>query len=403
MPKAIIVGGSIGGLFSALCLRQAGWDVQIHERTAGTLQGRGAGIVTQPDLLRIMQALGLDVASNFGVRVEQRRLIAADGATLSAMPFPQTVTAWDAIYTLLRRAASGIPMIEGVECVAADNGPDGVSVRFHDGQSVDGDILVGADGVRSTVRGLLDPSVVPQFAGYVGWRCLAEESALPPDVREHFFGDFCFHYPQGEQVLSYPVAGVGNNLTPGHRRLNIVWYRPVSREEDLTRMLTDESGKLHSLGIPPPLISASVLKEATDAALNLPEPFRSAIAVTDQLFFQPIYDVVSSQIAFGRTVLTGDAAFTARPHVGAGVTKAAADAACLAGCLSSCMTAEQSTGGALQSALANYNMARIQSGMAVIAETKRLGKTVNAGHCQLNLQDMISNMRDTATLEFLDR
>ena len=304
------------------------------------------------------------------------------------------MTAWDAIYVLLRRAAADLPLHGGSELCAIDQTADGVTATFSGGRRASGDILIGADGVRSTVRSLVWPDVTPHFAGYVGWRCLCDESRLHQSVREQYFQRFCFHYPHGQQVLSYPVAGAGNALKPGERRLNIVWYRPVASQHALDRMLTDDAGTLHALGIPPPLIASHVLAEAQQAARALPEPFRSAIATTDQFFFQPIYDVVSKNVARGRVALAGDAAFTARPHVGAGVTKAAADAECL-------VTALQQAGATFAEALARYDSERTAAGAAVIAETRRLGATIMGSGPATPWQELEANMADTATLQFL--
>ena len=62
-----------------------------------------------------------------------------------------------------------------------------------------------------------------------------------------------------EQMLGYPVAGPDNDLRPGHRRYNFVWYRPASEERELPRLLTDDSGRTHVLSIPPPLIARDVI------------------------------------------------------------------------------------------------------------------------------------------------
>ena len=65
---------------------------------------------------------------------------------------------------------------------------------------------------------------------------------------------FCL--PPGEQFLGYPVAGPDNDLRPGHRRYNVVWYRPADEATKLPWLLTDESGVTHAISIPPPLIRA---------------------------------------------------------------------------------------------------------------------------------------------------
>ena len=117
------------------------------------------------------------------------------------------------------------------------------------------DLLLGADGIRSTVRGLCAPGSDPLYAGYVAWRALIAESAMPREVHRDIFPYMAFCLPPGEQMLGYPVAGADNDLRPGHLRYNMVWYRPADERTELVALLTDENGVAHSMSIPPPLIS----------------------------------------------------------------------------------------------------------------------------------------------------
>jgi 2-polyprenyl-6-methoxyphenol hydroxylase-like FAD-dependent oxidoreductase len=181
----------------------------------------------------------------------------------------------------------------------------------------------------------MQPEVQPIYSGYVVWRCLAHESDLPPDLRDQVFDSFGFFLPQGTQILGYPIAGPGNDLRPGHRRYNFVWYAPVDAGE-LADMLTDASGTRHAITIPPPLVRDEVLARMNAfARAHLARPFLDILARSERPFFTPIYDHLSQHFAVGRVALAGDAACVARPHVGMGVTKAASDAEALARHLSS--------------------------------------------------------------------
>ena len=117
-----------------------------------------------------------------------------------------------------------------------------VTAYLNDGSTVTGDLLVGADGLRSTVRQQCLPDLSPLYAGYVAWRALIAESAIPPAIHRELFAYMTFCLPPGEQFLGYPVAGPDNDLTPGHRRYNVVWYRPADEHTKLPWLLTDESG-----------------------------------------------------------------------------------------------------------------------------------------------------------------
>ena len=87
---------------------------------------------------------------------------------------------------------------------------------------------------------------------------------------------FCL--PPGEQFLGYPVAGPDNDLRPGHRRYNVVWYRPAAEDTELRRLLTDDSGVTHTLSIPPPLIRQEHIAAMRAAAERLVAPQFRAIA-----------------------------------------------------------------------------------------------------------------------------
>lgn len=324
-----VVGGSIGGLFAAAALKRAGWSVQVYERVAVPLSGRGAGIVTHPELIAALQAVGADI-SDLGVQVEDRVVFDVAGAPVLTMPYPQVVTSWDRMYQTLRRLIpdEDYHLDQTLESYSED--ADGVSLRFASGLETRVDLLVGADGFRSAVRAQIMPLVKPTYAGYVVWRALAQEADLSPDMHKRVFDVFGMFMPTGTQIVGYPIAGENNDLRPGHRRYNFVWYFPVT-ERDLTDMLTDASGTTHAISIPPPLVREDVLARMEETAARvLPDVFQHVLSKSERPFFTPIYDHLSPSFAKGRVALSGDAACVARPHVGMGVTKAAQDALALA-------------------------------------------------------------------------
>ena len=172
-------------------------------------------------------------------------------------------------------------------------------------------------------------------------------------------------------MLGYPVPGAGNTTQRGHRRYNVVWYRPAAEHAGLVDLLTDESGRTHEVSIPPPLIRREVIARMRhDADTLLAPEFAEMVRLTQQPFFQAIYDVESPELVFGRVVLAGDAAFVARPHVGMGVTKAAGDAVALADALRGTDD--------LGEALRRYQTARLGFGVAVIARGRYLGAYMQA-------------------------
>jgi 2-polyprenyl-6-methoxyphenol hydroxylase-like FAD-dependent oxidoreductase len=370
--QAHIIGGSLGGLMAGLILRQRGWHVDIHERSATPLSGRGAGIVSHTVLLEALNAAGITVdPHSLGVAVERRRVLQADGSVILDRPFPQLLTSWDRLFQVLRAAFPENCYHYGRSFSHVSAAANGAMAHFTDGPPVAGDVLIGADGFRSSVRAALLADPDPLYAGYVAWRGMVQENDLSDSAHAALFDSFAFCLPEGEQMLGYPVAGPDNELRPGRRRYNFVWYRPADQTTGLADLLTDQSGKTHTVSIPPPLIRAEIVASMRRAAEQTLAPaFAEVVMKADQPFFQPIYDYAAPRLAFGNVALMGDAAFVARPHVGAGVAKAGADALTLADALEGEPDVE--------TALRYYEASRLPIGHRIIARARELGAYMQA-------------------------
>ena len=365
MGRALIIGGSLGGLFAGLLLRQAGWQVTVFERSTGDLASRGVGIGTHVEMFDIMRRLGITVDESIGVSFSSRFCLAHDGAVIARLPFDKILTSWTLLYRALRRHLPDACYRAGMQLADIGQHPGGVSAIFADGTRVEGELLIGADGLYSTVRACAFPAApAPIYAGYVGWRGVIEELAVPPAARGELFESYAFFLPPRELVLSYLQPGADDDLSPGRRRMNWLWYHPVNAAA-LRDMCTDAAGRHHA-AIPPPLIRPQVIAAfRADARALLPPQFIALTETTSMPFFQPIFDLESPRMVAGRVALLGDAAFVARPHVGAGVTKAALNAAWLVDALAAILD--------IDAALSAYEAQARAFGSALVARARYLG------------------------------
>jgi 2-polyprenyl-6-methoxyphenol hydroxylase-like FAD-dependent oxidoreductase len=369
-PRALVIGGSVGGLFAAHLLRASGWDATVFERSRDDLAGRGASIGTRADLFRVMERIGIHLDPSAGVPVDARIYLEPDGRIGNAKSVVSINSAWDRIYRPLRDAFPSAEYRAGMRLERCEQTGDGVTAVFADGTCASGDLLIGADGIKSTVRTQFLPELQPVYAGYVAWRGVIEESALTADEHALLFGRMCFCLPENELVLALGMPGRDDDTRAGHRRYYWIWFRPADATHILPVLCTDATGRCHGNSIPPSLVRPEVVRELrARAAATLAPPVAAIVARTAQPFPHGIFDLEVPRMVWGRVVLLGDSAFVARPHVGAGITKAALDAQCLADALA---------GGDISSALAAYDRERRAFGTALIARGRYLGTFLNA-------------------------
>jgi 2-polyprenyl-6-methoxyphenol hydroxylase-like FAD-dependent oxidoreductase len=362
--RAIIIGGSMSGLFSAAFLRRIGWDVDVYERSPVELVGRGAGITTHPELLEALEESGAGT-QELGIEVPKRITLDREGRVTGERPLRQILTSWDRLQRLLRATIDPAHYHLDYAFERVDQDERGVRVQFSQGRVEHANILVGGDGIRSTVRAQVAPELQPIYAGYYIWRGAPNEADLAPQTLKEIFPYFVFYLPPRQEVITYPIAGFNDDLRPGHRRYNFIWYR-VADAAKMKEMCVDERGVQHEYSVPPPLIRKDLIAEMqADAREIMPPVLLDCVLKMPQPFITPIYDFTAPRIVFGRVAMVGDAAANARPHMGFGVAKAGGDAEALARSLRDHDD--------IDTALKAYDAERMPIGNTIVMHSRKLG------------------------------
>ena len=352
--RCTVAGGSLVGLSAAIALSRLGFAVTVAERSPARAADGGGGLGVDVDLLREVTGIGQDPPVQHGI--------------------DRDTTAWHLLQSWLEEHASrraGVTVRRGIDVITATAG-DGQSeatVVTDDGAG-DADLVLGADGARSTVRASVDPEHPDaRYAGVLLWRTLVEESVLPPDValpadgepsREMYAGPY--------RLVTYLVPGSAGETTAGHRRLNLVWYDPQQRELLHEAGLLDGDTVRGSLapGALPDRVSKRL---AAFAAASWPSPWREALGLaleTGAVFGTPIVHYRPTRLVNGRVALAGDAAHAASPMVGGGFREGLYDVRALSQTMSGITSPREIT-----SALARYQRLRLGPAVAHVSRSER--------------------------------
>jgi len=221
--RIIIIGAGIGGLAAAAALRQRGFEVALHEREAA-LGEVGAGLQLGPNAVKVLRGLGVEeTIRRTACQPENWVSLKWDDATLR---FRETLLGgrdaeYGAPYLTAHRADLHAALLSlvpeslvrlGARCIGVANTAAGAVARFADGSEAEGDVVIGADGVRSVVREALFGGDAPQFTGQVCWRAMLPIEAVPTDLgpggsvrveRHEYVG---WLGPTGH-VICYPIRG----------------------------------------------------------------------------------------------------------------------------------------------------------------------------------------------------
>jgi 2-polyprenyl-6-methoxyphenol hydroxylase-like FAD-dependent oxidoreductase len=329
-----IGGGSVAGLCNAIALRKLGATVSVHERVPGQMIARGAGIVVQNELMRLLEENGAGRLPFTSCR--GRRYLDPEGGDGLLQQMPQEFTSWESIHAALRAAVPDECYRGGSEVVSVSQTGSRVSATLGDGSSVESDLFIAADGSGSAMRRKMLPDTEARYAGYVAWRGTLDESNVPPGLLPFFDDLFTFSEARsGGHMLAYFIPGSDGAVATGSRRLNWVWYVHASLA-DLANVLTDKNGVRHRSSLPRGTAPEGTIADLRARALREIHPKMAAlVSETPAPFLQTILDVTVPKTLFGRILLTGDAAFVVRPHTAGGTAKAAYEASTLSRALKS--------------------------------------------------------------------
>jgi 2,6-dihydroxypyridine 3-monooxygenase len=322
MTRAAVVGGSLGGLTAGLVLRDQGWDVEVVERSPIPLEGRGAGIVAHPTTVRYLVERAGKAIGDIGVPASRLRYLDEDGAIVREQPCAYRFASYFELYRGLLDAFGTEHYHLSTELAHLANRGDDVILSTTNGQTLTADLVVCADGIRSTGRRIMVPDAKTQYAGYVAWRGTVDRDELGGDAASILRDAITYRILPRGHLLTYPIPGPDGSVL-----CNWIWYRNVPPGNQLADLLTDRNGFRAELTVPPGSVQDRHLEALHSAAdTELPAPLAELVHRSAEPFIQVIVDLEVPRMAFGRTCLIGDAAFALRPHIGVGTAKAADDA-----------------------------------------------------------------------------
>ncbi|MEU0007899.1 NAD(P)/FAD-dependent oxidoreductase [Streptomyces sp. NPDC006314] len=311
--RVLVIGGGIAGAATALGLHKAGHDVTVFEAHPDTAEDIGAFLTLASNGMRALAQLdATDAVTAIGFPLTSLRLLDSQGTEVAHAPLGEA-TDPALRYRCVRRgelnaalqgeaARRGIPFHHGARLESVTDGPDGITARFADGTSATGDLLVGADGLNSTVRRLITPGVRPTYAGqrvFYGYSATAPGADPTGTITMVRGSGAAVGYAVSPTGETYWFARVGGDPLPAGAPAQ----RSAALREQLLPLLRSDS------------TPAAGLVAAADDAITVTNASELPLGATWRS---------------GRILLIGDAAHAASPATGQGASMALEDAVVLA-------------------------------------------------------------------------
>ncbi|MFJ8780571.1 MULTISPECIES: FAD-dependent monooxygenase [unclassified Streptomyces] len=361
--QAVVVGGSIGGLTTALLLRDLDWDVDVFERSTRD-DARGGGIVLQPDTIRWFTERSTQALENLTTSTNFVQYLGINNHVAHREYAQWSYSSWATLHSALLRDFGAERHRRGHRAVAVAQDASTATVEFDNGSFATGDLVVFADGVNSMGRQYVSPNTPVRYSGYIGWRGLVSERLLSNETRAVIEDSVTYALLPDSHVVMYPVpSSIKGGRT--ERLMNFVWYRNVPAGSQLDQFVGGASDGVLSLH-PDNVPHIEVERMRMDAARDLPPAAAEVVLRCDAPYVQVVSDIRAAQMVRGRVAILGDAACAARPHAAAGTAKAAADAWSLA-------TAIEKTDG-LEQALQVWEPIQLALGAQLESRVQAMGE-----------------------------
>ncbi|MGA0560320.1 FAD-dependent monooxygenase [Larkinella sp. VNQ87] len=345
--QGIIIGGGIGGLATAVALRQQGIDVQVFEQTP-EIREVGAGLVLSPNALQVLERLNLlETIRQQGWSLQKGIIADPNGTVVQTVDVDAMTRQYGYGMTVIKRGSLQKTLLEALTDGRVRTGKQlrnlqdtGQKVRatFTDGSSAEGDFLIGADGIRSVVRRQLMGEKPLRYSGQTCWRTIIDG-----------------HLPTDSERTSVEYWGKSSGLRVG--------FVPLGPDKIYTYVTARAAAGQHDQ--PGRASSLLVLGREFTPAVN------RILAQADEsrIFRADLYDLPTlTSWSQGKITLLGDAAHATTPNIGQGACQAIEDAWVVANCLSRHEPAQ---------AFATYEALRKRKADRVVQISRQIGTAVN--------------------------
>lgn len=326
--KIGIVGGSIAGCSAAILLSRAGHNVDVYERSIGTLVGRGGGIATTSAVLNSLieqDIIDADFPNFLTTTMPftgKRSVTDRYGYTPWSLPLDLRAFHWSTLWNNLRKRVPDANYHQGMRVVGAQmRDKTLVQLQFENGSTEKFDLVLFADGYQSMGRQLLFPDVELLYRGYLLWRGLLPEQEMDESEPLGSRVPRLSHAEIPGHTVMYFIPSETGSVAEGERIFNWAAYIPIPQSE-FAAFMVDREGTLRNGTIPPGkmrIVEENRLKELAEE--NLPTYFGEIISKTQDTYVQLIYTTDLPAYYLERMCLIGDAGMVIQPFTGSGVFK----------------------------------------------------------------------------------